>query len=325
MASKKDHIAIIGAGFSGLACAYYLSNSGYPVTVYDPSSVGENASGISAGLLHCYTGTRARPPVDATKKVESTLELLQISQEALGSSVFKQSGLFRPAINERQEADFRKRAEEFDDVRWMTTEESKELYPDLLALPGIWIQKCYAIDTGHYLEGLWLACSKRGARWEKRQVGSLDELEGRQIILATGAATALLGREQKIHPIKGHVLEIEWDIELPSPISANIYFVPSKTPNRCLAGGTFEHTFDSVSADVQTAKELLFPKIHTLFPQLGPCRIINCKAALRGSTPNRQPICGKMDENTWILAGMGSKGLLNHAYFANNLVNQIIK
>lgn len=50
------NIAIIGAGFSGLALAYFLLQSSAHVTLFDAVGIGGGASGIATGLLHPYPG-----------------------------------------------------------------------------------------------------------------------------------------------------------------------------------------------------------------------------------------------------------------------------
>ncbi|ADI38594.1 FAD dependent oxidoreductase [Waddlia chondrophila 2032/99] len=324
MTKEKDHIAIVGAGFSGLACAFYLSEAGYPVTLYDPFPIGENASGISAGLLHYYTGPRATPPSDAEEKLKASLELFEASSDALGSSVFKKTGLFRPALNANQEKHYRKRAEVSEDIRWISENETLELLPQFSPLPGIWIANGYSVDTKRYLEGLWQACRNKGATWKKQGVKTLSEFEEDLVIAATGASPLLRDFGLSIHPVKGQILEIEWDIQLPFPISANVYLVPGTLPTRCFVGGTFEHHFDDSKPDPSTAQELLLPKMKALFPQFNGYKIVDCRAALRGSTPNRLPICGNIKGNMWALAGMGSKGLLHHAFYAKKLINEIL-
>lgn len=325
MRQKKDHIAIIGAGFSGLAVAYYLTQNGHPITIYDPAPIGENASGISAGLLHCYTGARAKPPKDADLKLESTVELLKASSQALGEPVYAKSGLFRPALYEEQEVDYRKRADEDPNVRWMTVDEVHDHCPTMLKCPGIWISNGYQIETKRYLQGLWSACESHGAKWKSRAVSTIEELTEDQVIVTTGASQIKETKDLPVHPIKGQILEVEWEPPLPFPISANIYFVPGSSPNSCYIGGTFEHHFTSPSADEKTAKELLVPKIRNLFPQMEEIKVVGVQAALRASTPNRLPFLQKINKRTTVLIGMGSKGLLNHAFYAKKLVLDFAK
>ena len=320
MTSKKDHIAIIGAGFTGLAAAYYYSRAGHLITIYDPSPLGNNASGISAGLLHYYTGPKAKPPEDAELKLQSTLELLKAASQTLDTPVFKKTGLFRPAFTENQEHLYRERANDHNDITWLSSKEVIAKYPDLSPFPGIWISNGYQIDTKMYLKGLWLACQSMGATWQAKAIQSTEELAEDKVLITTGAAQILQTQDLPIHPIKGQILEIQWNNSLNFPISGHLYFVPSSSPNRCFVGGTFEHRFSTPAPDLEVATQLLFPKIEIIFPDMTNLQVLNIRAALRASTPNRLPILKEIDSRTSVLVGMGSKGLLNHAFYAKKLL-----
>ena len=63
-------VAIVGAGFSGLACAWHLlhmQTEPPQVTLFDRKGIGGGASEITAGLIHplpeqtqCFTGEHER-------------------------------------------------------------------------------------------------------------------------------------------------------------------------------------------------------------------------------------------------------------------------
>ena len=42
------------------------------------------------------------------------------------------------------------------------------------------------------------------------------------------------------------------------------------------------------------------------------------------SEEGRLPICGKVDDKTWFLLGLGARGLLYHAYLAKDLAKAIV-
>lgn len=53
---QRPRCAVVGAGFAGLATAYFLAAFGSDVTVFDPNEVGTGgASSVAAGLLHPLT------------------------------------------------------------------------------------------------------------------------------------------------------------------------------------------------------------------------------------------------------------------------------
>jgi glycine/D-amino acid oxidase-like deaminating enzyme len=61
-----------------------------------------------------------------------------------------------------------------------------------------------------------------------------------------------------------------------------------------------------------------------LMPALKSSVVIGCRAGVRASTPDHRPIVKQVDERIWIFTGLGSKGLLYHALFAEQLVKAII-
>jgi glycine/D-amino acid oxidase-like deaminating enzyme len=319
MSQIKRHIAIIGAGFCGLASAYFLLQAGHRITLYDPSPIGENASGISAGLLHCYTGPKAISASDGPQKLNAAHLLFHAASDALGLPVAKQTGLLRPATNAVQMKHFQETAERHRDVHWLEASEVVARFEQLSPFPAIWIENAWQVDTKTYLKGLWKACEQLGAEWKATAVSSRYSIPEELCVIATGASPLLESAHLPFHPVKGQILKLEWDISLPFPISANIYLVPASSPHTCYLGGTFEHHFSSIDPDEEEAKKQLFPKLEKLLTKLPAMKILDCRAAVRASTPDRQPIMRQINPNTWILAGMGSKGLLNHAFYAQQL------
>ncbi len=324
MRKHQLKIAIIGAGFSGIASAYFLARKGYRVKLYEYRPIGENASGISAGLLHYYTGIKAKPPKDAKEKLQCSIQLLDAASVALNRPVYYKTGLFRPALNDKQAQFFQQTASEDSMVSWLSADAIKEKFFPLYPFSGIWIENGFQVDTKQYLSGLWKACEQFGAEWRTQKVKSIDELQEDLIVIATGASP-FKELSLPIHPVKGQILEIEWNHTLFFPISGNIYLVPGSTNNRCFIGGTFEHRFAAAEPNIEIAKSLLIPKLHHLCSDIKSLKIIKCQAALRASTPNRKPILKQINTRTWILAGMGSKGLLNHAYYASRLEKNIVE
>lgn len=53
--------------------------------------------------------------------------------------------------------------------------------------------------------------------------------------------------------------------------------------------------------------------------------VIDCKAALRVVPKGHYfPIAGRVKDNLWVLTGMGSRGLLYHAYLGKFLAEAIL-
>ena len=47
----RARVAVAGAGAIGSAAALTLARAGFDVTLFDPGSPGDNASGVAAGML----------------------------------------------------------------------------------------------------------------------------------------------------------------------------------------------------------------------------------------------------------------------------------
>lgn len=323
---KTKKAAILGAGLSGLAIAWHLLRlPEFEVTLFDPGEIGDNASGLAAGLLHPYPGAHAKLIKGAKEGYQATLELIaEVCESAMQST-----GILRIAVTDEQKSDFKICSETYEDVDWLDGEICQEIQPGLVPAPGILILSGKLIDTTAYLLGLWKACESKGVQWDKRKVNSLKELASYDlIIIASGAEITAIPElsHLPIRPVKGQLLEIEWPESLPPlkiPINSKAYILPTSTPSRCIVGATFERKFSSIKPDLATALEYLRPKMSALFPELEHAKIIDCRAGIRASTSDHFPLMQQVNSNTWVLTGMGSKGLLFHALYAKILVEEI--
>ena len=91
-------IAIIGAGVSGLASAYYLAKAGYDVVVVDKGMVGGEASGRNGGMI----GERADDPPVIPIAVES-INLWENLHEEIGyPTEFVHQGRLQVAVTEEE-------------------------------------------------------------------------------------------------------------------------------------------------------------------------------------------------------------------------------
>lgn len=91
-------VAVLGAGFAGLATVWQLLKERVAVTLFDPAGIGGQASAVSAGLLHTYVGLHAKYNLEGREGYLETENLLQVAERALGMAVSLKSGLLRPAL-----------------------------------------------------------------------------------------------------------------------------------------------------------------------------------------------------------------------------------
>jgi glycine/D-amino acid oxidase-like deaminating enzyme len=327
------HVAIIGAGFSGMAVAWYLLNHpNVQVTIFDSAGIGGGASGIAAGLLHMYAGLHSKLNRYGQEGYQAACELLESSAEFSGTNAFTKSGLVRIALTEGSLEDYAACAKAHPDVDWLEPSQLSALIPQAICRPGILIRSALVVETRLYLEGLWKFCSQRKAQLNRTDIESLEELKSYDaIVVACGASTKRIKELSSvpITGIKGQILRMEWPQEippLPMPVlNSQAYIIMSRDQKTCLVGTTYERSFSSEKPDEKAAIKEILPKAITLVPGLARGKVLECRAGLRASTPHHIPHMKKVNDRCWILVGMGSKGLLYHAFFAKQLVSEIVK
>lgn len=329
-------IAVVGAGFCGLAVTWHLlahlaKTPRLQVEIFDYKGIGKGTSGIAAGLLHPYAGAHAKLNWRGLEGFQATQELLQISSQTLGRPVIaKDKGILRLALNSGQFADFQKCAKKFPtDTEWLEVPACQQLAPGIPLYPGLWIKTGLTVYTSLYLQGLWQACVKRGAIFKPDKIHSLSELSEFDMVIVTTGYETLQIQELSTLPlnlVKGQVLELSWPrnhAPLSCALNSHVYMLMSESKTSCLIGATYEKGHQSPTIDVEFALKELLPKAIELFPPLKEASVLNCYAGMRAVTPLHRPLMQCIKPSLWVLTGMGSKGLLYHSLFAKELVQKI--
>ena len=219
-------VAILGAGFAGLAtCWHILNKSQAQVTVdlYDPQPIGGGVSGLSSGLLHSYTGRHARPSWKSGHGLRAAHDLLTVASRTVGESFVTAKGILRPALTEEQVIDFKKCAAEYSETEWWDREICLENVTGL-HIPdreggGLFIKNGLTLDVPKYLEGLWQASARLGAQFHQTALVESETFEKYdRIVMAMGhAITGIPPLNQlPIHPVKGQLLVLKWPEDIPT-------------------------------------------------------------------------------------------------------------
>lgn len=334
-------IAIIGAGFAGLALCYYLLQ--FPtaqITVFDSFDCKNSASSNSSGLLHSYAGAHCRRTWLAQEGMQKTGELITAVEKILNKQVANRSGILRPALNSTQLEIFKNAATIYDDVIWLSQEKCVEKIPYLNSLGGVFIANGMSIDSSEYVRGLRLACSLQGALFETKTIVDLEEIPEYDVVVGCGGAfTGHLEafKNLPLSIVKGQLIELAWPknlTPLPCSLISNGYVTMSPPKEiselSCFVGATYERNYKNEGCDVEVAEKELRPKIEALLPPLKDALLLSCRAGIRTFSPNNiSPIVGRLKSTSrqalWTCTAFGSKGLLYHAYFAELLAHSIIK
>lgn len=330
------NIAIIGAGFSGLAVAWYLleqipTHSKALIHIFDEKEIGQGTSGIAAGLLHPFVGAHAKLNVRGLEGMLATEELLQIAEKEVGRPVTAEKrGILRLAMTDMQKADFASSAHRYPEhVEWFSAESCQNLAPGCAFAPGLWIKNGMTVFCSAYLQGLFLACIKRGMKYEKRKIEALSEMKEFDLVIVAGGAASVRLPELsslQVGAVKGQILELSWPegVKPPlCPLNSHAYLIMSEGGASCLLGATYEKNYEQEGVHMAAATGDILPKGYALFPPLTKAVVTGCRAGLRAVTKDHLPLIHQISSSQWLLTGMGSKGLLYHALYAKELVQRI--
>ncbi len=329
-------IAVLGAGFAGLAVTWYLlyyTRGSISVDLYDPEPIAGGASGISSGLLHPYAGKQAKRSWAATRCMKETHRLITEASRAIGSPIVISKGILRPALTDQQIADFQLCAQQNADTEWWDHQKCVSKIENL-RLPehggGLFIKEGLTLDVKKYLQGLWQACTLMGTQYfQQGMISSHDLAVYDRILIAIGplAKNFPFLKDLPIEAVKGQILELKWPSGVKAPpfsLISQKYIVMKGDHHSCFVGSTYEHRFDSPTPDPQKAYQDLMPQIISFFPSLEGAEVLNCNAAFRASSYNHLPLVGKVSDKFYFLTGLGSKGLLYHAWIGKRVARALL-
>lgn len=330
-------IAILGAGFAGLGTAYHLLNQtkgNAAIDLFDPAPIGGGVSGLSAGLLHPFPGKRAEKIKNGENLLLSTHHLITEASKGLNQSVILSNGILRPAVTDQQIESFKKTADTYPrETEWWDQKKALDRIPGLY-LPenggALFIKNGVTLDVKAYLEGLWQISLRFGLHFHQRLFTDEAELaKYDKVVFATGMGLKQVGpvAHLPLAPVKGQLLRLKWPENLP-PLPFSLisegFVVMEKGNKTCMVGATFERQFKTEEPDLATALPHIKERIKHFFPSLINAEILECKAGIRATSLNQQPLLGKFLDKYWYITGLGSKGLLYHAYLGELLAKAIL-
>lgn len=278
-------IAVVGAGYAGLAAVWHFLQKKFDVTVFDG---GEGASHVSTGLLHASPGRQAKPTWRAQEGIEAATELLEAASRE--KPVFIRNGILRMAIDEEQK---------------------KALGGDTL-----WIPEGITVFSKLYLEGLKKACGK--AEFKTHWVQDLKELAAFDAVVLTTGAETLKWADLPLKKTIGQCLLCKWKKPVPMSLLSYGHITPTEDPEICLVGSTYERTDQP---DPQKALELL-DRAALFYPAAKEFKVLKICSGVRISAKmGYRPVVKQIGPKTWVFAGLGSRGLIYHALFAKEIAS----
>lgn len=321
-------IAVVGAGLAGLAVSWYcLQDETAQVTLFDAQGIGAGASGASTGLLHLYVGKEAKLSWKAEAAYQESLCLLQEAEKASSVPVCQRSGLLRLAITEEQKKDFLAATErEETQLAWWKEEQVQAFLPEAAAVCAIWDASALTVFSNIYLQSLFQTCQKQGLLFEQREISSSQELGSYDAVIFALGANAFSFLETKHLPLmqtKGQALLCRSSHPLPCALLSHGHITPTPDPSLYQVGSTYERVFSSWDPDPEKEKELL-EKAARFYPPAAQFQVVQRGCGVRVSPRvGYLPFAEQIGPKQWVFTGLGSRGLLYHAYLGKQLAEKV--
>ncbi len=346
--TKHFDYCIFGAGLAGVSLASELIKENVSVCLIDPNGIASGASGTPIGLVNPATGRYATLTWEAEKCYSSILDNLTSIQQKCDSPFFKKTGVLRPALDEK----IAKRMKENLDsmpwpdnwIEWYDEDELKKFHPGITCIGGgVWVSVGLTVDISSYLNEFMrflisnsdfsffefeYSIIKKDKKWGIN-LSNQEILIADKLVFTTGASTNNFDfwKDIPLYPVKGQlaVMESQSPLLFDHAVSA-LGYIASMDSNRFVIGSTYEHSFNHEDIDEEGLNYLL-TRFGKVLPELRTnSKVISQWSGVRASTPNRMPIMGSHfnEENLYVFAGFGSKGLLYSGYLSTKMKNYLM-
>lgn len=272
----RARVAVAGAGAIGSAVALTLARAGLDVTVFDPRPLGDNASGVAAGMLAPVAETLFDPLSAAH------LALLRRARDLWPAFA---EGLDLPILREGLRIE--------GEAAWLQTIAERL---DGLGAPfqrregALLSHEDWRIEARPALALLQAAARALGARLETRVFTADDLAAFSAVVLATGPAglAALAPELAALTPVKGQILRADRGPATGPVIRGQgVYICPGQSP---AIGATMETGRDDLNVDPSATEGLRAAAIR-LRPELAEA-VLATEVGVRATTPDGLPLVG---------------------------------
>jgi D-amino-acid oxidase len=289
-------IAIIGAGISGLSCAYLLNEKDYSITVFAKAFSPDITSNRAAAFWFPYHIRNDKRGIDWCRKSYAFYERLSVDPST-GISMKQLIKVLRQGVIEEEPVWI-----EFIPEGACKMVPEKELQPGIMRAYDVLVP---LIETQIFLPYLKRFLEDRNVVFEKKMVNDFEELSSFDIIInCTGLGARVLCKDETVIPVRGQVALIETKTEMPVYLDNEtpLYLVPRK--DAMIVGGTHEKNVFEEATEAGTIDRIL-NNAYKVFPELKQQKIIGNWAGLR---PYRDEVRVEREAGTNIIHNYGHGG-----------------
>ncbi len=327
-------VAVVGGGIIGLSVAWRCAQRGMSVTVFDPDA-DDAASTVAAGML---------APVGEAYFGEDDLTALMLAaarrwpgfaaELARHGDVGYLGGTLVAALT-RDDLAAAERLWRYQEklglpVRQVTVAESRRIEPALTPrLRGAAVLDDHQVDPRKVVRVLRAAAATEGVRFVRRLIGSLDEVEARQVVVAAGVGSAAL-TGLPVRPVKGQVLRLRAPEGVPGfrhvirgyADGRQVYLVPRPDGEVVVGASQEERTDRTPTAGVVLD---LLRAATDLVPEIAEYALVEVSVGLRPGTPDNGPIVGRLPDGAVVATGHFRHGILLAPLTADAVVELLVE
>jgi gamma-glutamylputrescine oxidase len=321
----EPEVEVVGGGVTGCSCAFTLARAGVRMRLHEARGIAGGASGRNGGFALRggalpYDEARRRLGRDRAAGYWRLTEEALRELASLAGNAFRATGSLQLAADEVERDELRSEHEALRedgfDASWVD-----ELAPPLanMFLAGVEHPGDGALQPARWVRRLARRAAEAGAEIrEHSRVGSLGELVGGRIVIATDGYTHGLAPEldDRVRPTRGQVLVTEPLAELlfDRPHYARRgYDYWQQTPDlRLVIGGRRDAALeDEFTADESTTPLVQEPLEAFARELVGDLPAVTHRwAGIWGATVDLLPLAGRLPdrENVWVACGYSGHG-----------------
>jgi D-amino-acid oxidase len=289
-------IAIVGAGISGLSCAYFLSEKKFDITILAKAFSPDITSNRAAAFWFPYHVRNDKRGINWCKKSYDFYEKIS-ADVSTGISMKQLIKVLRENVEEEEPVWI-----EFMPKGVCNIIPKEKLQPGIARAYDV---KVPLIETQIFLPYLQNLLQQKNVVFKKQTINNLNELSSFDTIINCSALGAReLCNDKTVIPVRGQVALLETKTERPIYLDNEtpLYIVPRK--DAMIVGGTYEENIFKEETEPRTIEKILHIAYNT-FPELKQQKVIGSWAGLR---PYRTEVRLEHEAGTNIIHNYGHGG-----------------
>lgn len=293
----RKRIAIVGAGISGLSCAYLLSDKKCSIDIIAKAFSPDITSNRAAAFWFPYHIRNDKRGIEWARTSYNIYKKLS-ADFVTGISMKQLIKVLRENVVEEEPVWI-----EFMPEGSCNIIPKKQLQKGILKAYDVTVP---LIETQIFLPYLKEYVAEKNVRFIQKEVNNFNDLQNDYdfIINCTALGAKKLCNDETIIPVRGQVALIETKIDFPIYLDNEkpLYIVPRK--DAMIIGGTYEENVYDEETEPSIIRQLL-QNAYEVFPELKQQKIIGSWAGLR---PYRPIVRVEKENNTIHNYGHGGSG-----------------